>query len=260
MGGDDQRVKTHAAETALFAHLVNRPDDALDLAQCALLVAAPEYPGLDFEHYIKLLDQLAERARPRLRGRSGVGDRAQALVGYLVHEEGFHGNVEHYGDPRNSFLNEVLDRRLGIPISLAVVMLEVGRRLHVPLAGVSFPGHFLVAAFGDTLEEEEDEAEELEDGEEEEGEALTAVYFDPFTAHALSVQDLRDLRRRTTGEGRRPLSEELQPVSNRAILTRMLANLKGIYQQQRDEARLALVEERLRLLNQRVPPRARLVH
>ena len=121
---------------ALFAHHVARPDDEIDLGQAALLIAAPEYPELDIEAARAQLDDLAALAKPALSGLLDGTARAAALVQYLVDEQGFRGNTDEYDDPRNSFLNEVLTRRLGIPISLSVVALEVARRLSGAIRGV----------------------------------------------------------------------------------------------------------------------------
>src|SRR5690606_31596681 len=105
------------------------PEEEIDLAEAALLIAAPEYPGLDVPGCLTRLSDLAATLKRRLRGDIGPTDTLLALNHYFFEELGFAGNAEHYYDPRNSFLNEVLDRRLGIPITLALVYVEIGRRL-----------------------------------------------------------------------------------------------------------------------------------
>lgn len=217
------------SEVAMFAHLVCRPEAELDLALAALTIAEPEYPGLDIAHYLQVLDELGQRARVRTFAVRDPAVQAITLVNQLLREEHFQGNVAHYADPKNSFLNEVLDRRLGIPITLALVMTEVARRAEVPLAGVSFPGHFLVR------------------GGPVEG---PPTYVDPFTGRALAPRDLRELLRRMTGEVRDPTPGELQAVSKRAILTRMLNNLRNIYMASGDTRRLNLCLERIKVLEQ----------
>src|SRR2546430_2404900 len=132
------------ADLALFAHMLARTDDEIDLAQAALLLAEPEYPGLDIPHYIGVLDRLRAEAARALGGVALGVLAARRLLGLLYEELGFRGNDKDYYDPRNSFLNEVLERRTGIPISLAVVVTEVARRAGVEAQGISFPGHFLV--------------------------------------------------------------------------------------------------------------------
>jgi len=118
----------------LFSHLVRRPDAEIDLGAAALAIAATEYPELDIGHYLARLDELA----------AGLPATADAVVTRLFHELGLRGNEADYYDARNSFLSDVLDRRLGIPITLSVVFLEVARRVGLGAAGVGFPGHFLV--------------------------------------------------------------------------------------------------------------------
>ncbi|MBL9003070.1 MAG: transglutaminase family protein [Myxococcales bacterium] len=232
---------------ALFAHHVARPDDEIDLGQAALLIAAPEYPELDIEAARAQLDDLAALAKPALSGLLDGTARAAALVQYLVDEQGFRGNTDEYDDPRNSFLNEVLTRRLGIPISLSVVALEVARRLSVPLRGVSFPGHFLLRADG-----------------------KQSVLIDPFTGRAMTVGGLSELLARVYGQRRPPRPDEVQPASKHAILSRMLANLRNLYLQRGDIARQRLAEERIRAIEAAIrslpshsvypSPRSSLVH
>jgi regulator of sirC expression with transglutaminase-like and TPR domain len=216
-------------DVALFAHVVSRPEEELDLAQAALLIAEPEYPELDIADYLLQLDQLAVAARSRLAGLADDSARAAALVQYLLEEEGFRGNLDEYDDPRNSFLNEVLDRRLGIPITLSVVMLEVAQRLGIPLHGVSFPGHFLVGTRGPK-----------------------SLLLDPFTGQALAPSHLADLLGRIYGQRRPPRPDEIQPSTKHGILVRMLHNLRNLYMRQGDGPRQRLAEERIRVLESAV--------
>jgi regulator of sirC expression with transglutaminase-like and TPR domain len=213
-------------DLTLFAHVVDRPDDAIDLAEATLLVAAPEYPDLDLDRHRGALERLGRLARLR-RGEERLPDGGISRVLRFLYEElGFRGNAEHYYDPKNSFLNEVLERRLGIPISLAVVVLEVCRHAGVEAAGVSFPGHFLVRAPG----------------------THGPTLVDPFTGRVLAAADLRQIYKRATGQDRDPDPKLLEPADKRTIITRMLANLRGIYAQQGDDAHLRGVLERLDVL------------
>src|SRR5687768_12067463 len=123
---------------------MRRDDDEIELDRAALLFAAVEYPDLDVEAAIRELDHLADLLQPRLAGLDGPEQVVQVVAAFLHGELGFAGNPDAYYDPRNSYLNEVLDRRLGIPISLAALYMEVGRRLGLPFEGVGMPGHFLV--------------------------------------------------------------------------------------------------------------------
>ena len=127
-----------------FAESLRVPDERIDLARAALLIAAEEYPALDVARYLARLDELAGEVAPRLAEARSAAERVAVLNRFLFAEQGFAGNREHYEDPRNSFLNEVLDRCAGIPITLSLVYMEVARRAGVEVDGVGFPGHFLV--------------------------------------------------------------------------------------------------------------------
>ena len=127
-----------------LANIAKISEQELNLAEAALLIAMDEYPGLDVESYLRQLDELASGVQERLPAQAGLEDTLVTLNQLLFVEQGFSGDTENFDDPRNSFLNEVLDRKLGIPITLSIIYMEVGRRLGLPLKGVSFPGHFLV--------------------------------------------------------------------------------------------------------------------
>jgi regulator of sirC expression with transglutaminase-like and TPR domain len=212
-------------DVTLFAHVVHRPEEELDLGQAALLIAEPEYPEMNIAEYLLDLDHLATAARPRLAGLGESAAQSVALVQYLLEEEGFRGNTTEYDDPRNSFLNEVLDRRLGIPITLSVVMIEVGRRLGITLRGVSFPGHFLLGTEG-----------------------RKPLLLDPFTGQALAPSQLSELLHRIYGQRRAPRPDEVQAATKHSILLRMLHNLRNLYLRQGDGPRQRLAEERIRVL------------
>jgi regulator of sirC expression with transglutaminase-like and TPR domain len=207
-----------------LAALLARPEPGLDLALAALLVAAEEYPQLAAEPYLRRLDLLAERVRDRLGDERGAPVVIQEMNRVLFAEEGFRGNAEAYYDPRNSFLNDVLDRRLGIPLTLSIVYLEVGWRLGLPLVGVNFPGHFLVCYRGEALR----------------------LLIDPFQKGEVRFEDqAQELLDRVYG-GAVPLQPEfLRPADRREMLVRLLANLKGIYLNARDDARALAAIERI---------------
>jgi regulator of sirC expression with transglutaminase-like and TPR domain len=220
------------ADLTLFAHIVSRPEPELDLAEAALLIAEPEYPGLDIVRYVGLLDELGAEARDRLaRAAHHESESELALrrvLRLLYDERGFRGNAADYYDPRNSFLNEVLDRRTGIPITLAVVLLEVCRRAGLSARGVSFPGHFLVRAPG--------------------APGNGPLFVDPFDGRLLSPADLRALHARSTGEERDPDPRLLEPTTKSQLLLRMLNNLRAIYANRSDRERLRGVLERIQVL------------
>src|SRR5260370_33883978 len=120
--------------------------EPVPLARGALLIAKEEYPDLDIDAYLDKLAALAREAEPIVRAGEDTVEKVQLLSHFLFELKGFEGNAENFKDPRNSFLNDVINRRLGIPITLSVIYLEVGRRLGINLFGVSFPTHFLVKA------------------------------------------------------------------------------------------------------------------
>ena len=131
-----------------FRQAVDREETKIDLGKAALTIAAPDYRNLDIDAYLSRIDALAASAAARSGSDADVYTSIAALNFVLFQEHGFRGNREHYFDPRNSFLNEVLDRRTGIPISLSVLYMEVAKRIGLPLQGVGFPGHFLVKYVG----------------------------------------------------------------------------------------------------------------
>jgi regulator of sirC expression with transglutaminase-like and TPR domain len=204
-----------------WSDLLAGREEQWTLEGMALLYAAGEYPGLDIGEYEGKLDQLAEECRAAIGGYGLEGPRAAArLCRYLFEVAGFLGNREGYGDPRNSYLNEVIDRKLGIPITLSVVGIAVGRRLGIPLEGVGMPGHFLLRS--------------------PEGPA----YFDPFAGgHPVNEEECHDRVRAIYGESA-PWSERyLDPTPDRQILARMLNNLKLTYLQGRDFVRAHRIVE-----------------
>jgi len=187
---------------------LNEPGESL--APSALAIARVEYPSLDPAPYLQRLERMGEAAEGRLQRQEHAGTAAQiaTLNAYLFEELGFSGNADRYDDPRNSFLNEVLDRRLGIPISLAAIYLEIGHRAGMRLEGVNFPGHFLVRA--------PDAAEDL--------------IVDPFHAGALlSEVDCRHLLRQHLGDEAAFDHALLATATRQQIVVRMLVNLKRLY-------------------------------
>jgi regulator of sirC expression with transglutaminase-like and TPR domain len=203
------RGQTAIAEA--FAALVGPQvgDEDIDLVRAALTIALTEYPNLDIESYVARIDELARMAEARI---SEVGDAAQTIAALnhtLFDEAGLRGNREEYYDPRNSFLNDVFDRGLGIPITLALIYMEVGRRLGFPLFGVGMPGHFLLKHYDI-------------DGRE--------TLVDCFSGgDILSPKDCQQ-RLDEIYSGQMTLRPEfLFAVSRRQILTRILNNLKTIH-------------------------------
>lgn len=190
--------------------MVSGPEEALDLAEAALLIATHAYPDLDVAHHLSRIDELARTLESRIQPGSGPSQRIVALNQYLFAELGFAANDKDYYDPRNSCLNEVLDRRVGIPITLSLLYMEVGGRIGLPLHGVSFPGHFLVKCA-------------LPEG---------AVVLDPYAGGiSLGVVDLQKRLRDVRGDEvpGTTVAAMLDAAGKKEIILRLLRNLKAIY-------------------------------
>lgn len=199
-------------------------EEDFDLAQAALVAVDYAYPEMDPYTHLTELDRMADDVRPRLQDR-GREARLDALLAYLFEEMGFHGNRQEYYDPRNSHLNQVIERRTGIPITLSLVVLEVGWRLDLPLVGVGMPGHFLVKWAGSGNE----------------------LLVDPFDdGNRMSRRECQD-RLDEIFEGRLELADEhLRAVSKREMLTRILNNLKKAHlERDEDEEALAVLDRLL---------------
>jgi regulator of sirC expression with transglutaminase-like and TPR domain len=214
-----------------------RASQSPDLAEMALQVSRIEYPDLEIAPYLQQLDDIAEQAQ-RLAGASAsVLDLIDAINQHLFAELGFKGNDEDYYDPRNSFLNEVIDRRTGIPITLGIVYLSVARRLAVAVNGVSFPGHFLLRV------------------------ELTAqpLILDPFNAGRILVND--DLVKMLDAAGaagsKVSLEQSLAATANTDVISRVLRNLKGIYVQREDAVKTLPIVEHLLALHPNSPSELR---
>jgi regulator of sirC expression with transglutaminase-like and TPR domain len=207
--------------------LASLGDDELPLLGTALLIARDEYPDLDAASYSAQVDTYATALRPQLEQDIDLPARLTAINKYLFEEQGYAGNNAQYDDPRNSYMNDVVDRKLGIPISLAVIQIEVTRRLGLPLDGISFPGHFLVRL-------------PVDDG---------ILVLDPYNkGRPVSAEELRERASPHLG-GHAPddqqLLQILAPATHRMILMRMLRNLKGLYLERGDWERVARTADRL---------------
>lgn len=212
---------------AEFAAAVRGPDGEIGLARAALLIAAAEQPGLLVDRHLARLDDLADTALSARRAADPLA-RLHRLREYLFEELGFAGNRSDYFDARNSYLNEVIDRRLGIPITLSLVFIEVGRRLGLQMEGIGLPGHFITGArIG---------------GEQ--------VLLDPFNRGAvLTLEACGQVVRQALGRAVPLRPEHFAPMGNRQFLTRMLANLKGVYWRQEAWDKVVRVIDRTLVLN-----------
>ena len=230
-----------------FTTLVSPPDDGEDipLTEAVLSLGQDIDPRLDLVAVQSDIDRLAATLKARLPADAGQVHKLRLLNRYFFHELGFAGNANDYYDPANSYLSKVLERRRGIPISLAVLLMEIGQQVGLPLRGVSFPGHFLVKL-------------KVRAGD---------LYLDPVTGESLSreqleerlaefleasrspAKDAADADDRPDGESLKiALWQAIREASSREILARMLRNLKGIYHGRNDYARLLEVQNRLVVL------------
>lgn len=207
--------------------LLKEKESSIDLAKAALTLAQDEYPALNATPYLDQIASLARRVSERISvGRDPIATVA-ALNGVLFEEEDFKGNSEDYYDPRNSFLNEVLDRRMGIPITLSILYLEVARRADIPMVGIGLPGHFIVGLVSPGR----------------------TIYVDPF--HQGQLMTVKDCAARVAKifDGQMAFTpEHLEPVDKRGILFRLLTNLKNIYMESRSFAKGHTVIDKMVLL------------
>jgi len=214
--------RARAARRRLTAHLASA--GPLPLLEAVLEIAAEEHETMDVLAQIARIETIGASAKERVAGLTNPFARLSALREFLFDELGFRGNVEHYDDPRNSYLDDVLERKLGIPLTLSIVVIEVARRAGMTAEGVGLPGHFVVRI-------------------EESGRRLL---IDPFHGgHIITIEDCKDLVVRTTGRASLFRKDSLDAATPRAMLTRLLLNLKRIHLAQGDYIRALAVVERL---------------
>ena len=212
----------------VFVGEVGQADERVDLARAALLIAKEEYPQLSIERHLGCLDQLAEEVKDRIADEPSHLVVFQELLQTVYERNGFRGNREAYYDPRNSLLSDVLDRKKGIPLTLGIVLLEVGWRLGLPLEGVNFPGHFLVRYPGSTVR----------------------LLVDPFDGGRIWFEDqAQELLDRGYGGMVRVRPRFLKPAGRREMLVRLLANLKSIYLNVQDNDRALSTIERILVIH-----------
>ena len=224
------RSMARTLATDLFREMVSRPPEQIDLAAAALLIARDEYPGLNVSGYLERIDAFAERTSTRLLFDAAERPmEAIESINYQLFEiEGFRGNQEDYYDPRNSFLNDVIDRKTGIPITLSLLYMEVGRRVGLKLEGVGMPGHFIVKCKQHGVE----------------------ILVDPFGRGEILLEE--GCQRKLTqlhGKDFQFNRSCLDAVDRRQILTRMLHNLKGIYWNRQNYTKALGIIEKVLLIN-----------
>ena len=228
-------MRSPFADSPEFLKLLQR-DPAADLTRIALEIARDVYPELDPESYLRQIEALADRARDRCPAAAGPRHVLGQVNWVLYVEEGYHGNTEDYGDPRNSYLNDVIDRRTGIPISLSVLYGALAGRLGLEVSGVNLPAHFMLRV----------------------GHGDSTIFIDPF--HAGALLDRAGCERcisKVVGQSVALSELQLAPCSVTQVVSRMLRNLKALYLQ-RDEFTIALpVQRRLAALDPGEPQEQR---
>jgi regulator of sirC expression with transglutaminase-like and TPR domain len=221
-------MKTHSLARQRFSTLIRHPDTQIALAEAALCIAWEDQGTGNPDEALQQLDAMAAAARPFIDGMTDPPQIVAALNRYLFEQEGFRGNTWNYDNPANSFLDCVLETRTGLPIALAVLYIEIGWRLGLPLAGLALPGHFLVCY----------------------PTSDTAIYIDPFHQGRLWSYDECAQQIATVYGSASPalMQTMMAPPTRRAILTRMLRNLKHSYLASTDLTRALSATDRILLL------------
>jgi regulator of sirC expression with transglutaminase-like and TPR domain len=210
-----------------FYHEIQQPDEQIDLAKAALYIAQEEYPKLDADEYLNALDTMAMEVEERLPAQAYPLRIIQTINKYLYDDLGFTGNTTNYYDPRNSFLNDVIERKTGIPITLSLVYLEVARRIDFPMAGVGMPGHFLIRPAIADME----------------------IFVDAFNrGEVMFPQDCQEKLTQIYGQPVTLQPQYFDVVNGRLFLARMLTNLKLIYIKQQELEKALAAVERILLL------------
>ncbi|TMG20120.1 MAG: tetratricopeptide repeat protein [Chloroflexi bacterium] len=222
----DYEAMTPADARDAFTRLLQTPEPELDLAEAALLIAAEEYPDLRPSVYLEQIARMGTELKRRIRAEVEPRRVVETANTYLFEELHFKGNREEYYDPRNSFLNDVIERRVGIPITLAVLYIAIGERAGLPVRGVGMPGHFLV------------KYAPASSGE---------IFIDAFNGRTLSRQECAKMLEDMYGGTVKMRPALLEPSTKRQILARILNNLKSLYLSRGDLARALAASDRIML-------------
>ena len=210
-----------------FYQEVQQPDEQINLERAALYIAQEEYPDLDVDEYLNALDMMADDVREQLPIESYPLKILKTINHYLYGNLGFAGNTENYYDPRNSFLNDVIDRRTGIPITLSLVYLAIAQRLDFPMVGIGMPGHFLIRPIQEDMD----------------------IFVDAFSqGEILFPQDCQDRLNQMSGQSVEMQPQFLAAVTPRQFLARMLTNLKATYLSRGEMEKVLAAIERILLL------------
>jgi len=221
--------------TGYFEKLMKKPEQDIRLAEAALYIASDEYPKIDIHAYLTQLDKWSSTLKKEVLRKPGRS-RLDVLNDLLFDKMQFSGNIDNYYDPKNSYLNNVIDSRKGIPISLSVIYLELAWNLGLDATGVGFPGHFLV---------------KIKD-------RGKVVYVDAFyRGRVMSLNDCVEFWN-DISEGELEFQDSfLSSMNKHQILIRMLRNLKGIYLEQKSYRKLICVMDKLVILNPHLPEEVR---
>ena len=222
---------TPTAARKRFCELIQQPDADIPLAEACLVIAAEGRPQVEPDQGLQELDRLAKTVAQMTRSSDSRSDRIHHLNHLLFKQEGFTGNRHQYEDPQNSFLDAVIERRTGLPITLAIVFIDVGRRLALETAGISFPGHFLAKAVGDRGE----------------------VIVDAFNGCVMDKAACQKRLQEVAGAKARFDPRMLKSASHTAILTRVLSNLKRVHLKASEFPAALTCCERLLLLSPNDP-------
>jgi len=210
-----------------FYQEVQQPDEQINLERAALYIAQEEYLDLDVDEYLNALDMMADDVREQLPIESYPLKILKTINHYLYENLGFAGNTEDYYDPRNSFLNDVIDRRTGIPITLSLVYLAIAQRLDFPMVGIGMPGHFLIRPIQEDMD----------------------IFVDAFSqGEILFPQDCQDRLNQMSGQSVEMQPQFLAAVTPRQFLARMLTNLKATYLSRGEMEKVLAAIERILLL------------
>jgi regulator of sirC expression with transglutaminase-like and TPR domain len=215
---------TPAEARDALTRLLQTPELELDLAEAALLIAAEEYPDLRPGVYLNQIARMSQELKQRIKAEVEPGRVVEKTNAYLFEEQHFKGNREEYYDPRNSYLNDVLDRRVGIPITLAVLYVAVGERAGLPVRGVGMPGHFLVKYAPASTGE---------------------LFIDAFNARVLTREECAKMLDEMYGGEVKMRPALLEPSTKRQILARILNNLKSLYLSRSDLPRALSASDRI---------------
>jgi len=219
-----------------FLEIAALDEEAFPLDRAALVLALEEYPNLDVQTYLRRLDTFAARAQVLLGEERTAINVIESINEVLFVQEGLRGNDEDYYDPRNCYVNEVLDRKLGIPISLSVIYMAVAKRIDFPIKGIGFPGHFLMKHSANDRD----------------------IVVDAFNlGRIMTSNDCQELLDKTYNGTVSMNPSLLQPMEKRTILTRMLYNLKGIYTQKEQYQKALSAIDRILMLNPGIPSELR---